>query len=47
MNSMKRQKGMMLKDEIPRLVDAQNATGEQWGNNSKNNEETGQSKNNT
>ena len=28
MNSMKRQKDMTLKDELPRLVGAQNATGE-------------------
>ena len=28
MNSMKRQKDMTLKDELPRLVDAQYATGE-------------------
>ena len=35
MNSMKRQKGMTLKDEIPRLVGAQYATGEEWRNNSR------------
>ena len=29
MNSMKRQKDMTLKDELPRLVCAQNATGEE------------------
>ena len=40
MNSMKRQKGMILKDELPRLVGAQYATGEEWRNNSRNNEET-------
>ena len=40
MNSMKRQKGMTLKDELPRSVGAQNATGDQWRNNSKKNEET-------
>ena len=34
MNSMKRQKGMTLKDEFP-----QHATGEEWRNNSRNNEE--------
>ena len=40
MNSMKRQKDMTLKDELPRLVGAQYATGEQWKNNSRKNEET-------
>ena len=40
MNSMKRQKDMTLKDELPRLVGAQYATGDQWRNNSRNNEET-------
>ena len=40
MNSMKRQKGMTLKDEWPRLIGAQYATGEQWRNNSTKNEET-------
>ena len=40
MNSMKRQKGMTLKDELPRSVDAQFATGDQWRNNSRKNEET-------
>ena len=30
---------MTLKDELPRLVGAQYATGDQWRNNSKNNEE--------
>ena len=40
MNSMKRQKDMTLKDELPRLVDAQYATGEEWRNNSRKNEET-------
>ena len=40
MNSMKRQKGMTLKDELPRAVGAQYATGDQWRNNSKKNEET-------
>ena len=44
-NSMKRQKDMTLKDEFPRLVDAQYATGEEWRNNSRKNEES-QSKNN-
>ena len=39
MNSMKRQKDKTLKDELPRLVGAQNATGNQWENNSRKNEE--------
>ena len=38
-NSMKRQKDRTLKDELPRSVGAQYTTGEQWGNNSKKNEE--------
>ena len=40
MNSVKRQKDRMLKDELPRSVGAQYATGDQWRNNSRNNEET-------
>ena len=40
MNSMKRQKDMTLKDELPRLVGAQYVTGDQWRNNSRKNEET-------
>ena len=39
MNSMKRQKYMTLKDELLRSVDAQYATGEEWRNNSRKNEE--------
>ena len=39
MNSMKRQKDMTLKDELPKLVGAQYATGDQWRNNSTENEE--------
>ena len=31
---------MTLKDELPRSVDAQYATGEEWRNNSRKNEET-------
>ena len=38
MNSMKRQKDRTLKDELPRLVGAQYATGEEWRNNSRRNE---------
>ena len=37
-NSMKRQKGKTLKDELPRWVGAQYATGDQWRNNSRKNE---------
>ena len=37
-NSMKRQKGRTLKDELPRLGGAQYATGDQWRNNSRKNE---------
>ena len=39
MSSMKRQKDRTLKDELPRLVGAQYATGDQWRNNSRKNEE--------
>ena len=39
-NSMKRQKDGTLKDELPRSVGAQYATGEEWRNNSTKNEET-------
>ena len=39
MNSMKRQKDRTLKDELPRLVGSQYATGEEWRNNSRKNEE--------
>ena len=38
MNTMKRQKDRTLKDELPRLVGAQCATGDQWRNNSRKNE---------
>ena len=38
-DGMKRQKYMMLKDELPRSVGAQYATGDQWRNNSRKNEE--------
>ena len=37
---MKRQKDRTLKDELPRSVGAQYATGEEWRNNSRKNEET-------
>ena len=39
MNSMKRQKARTLKDELPRFVGAQYATGDQWRNKSRKNEE--------
>ena len=39
MNSMKRQKDMTLKNELPRSVGAQYATGEEWRNSSRRNEE--------
>ena len=38
-NSMKRQKDKTLKDELPRSIGAQYATGDQWRNNSRKNEE--------
>ena len=40
MNSMKRQNDGILKEELPRSVGAQYATGDQWRNNSRKNEET-------
>ena len=39
MSSMKRQNDRILKDELPRSVGAQYATGDQWRNNSRKNEE--------
>ena len=36
---MKRQKDMTLKDELFRLIGAQYATGEEWRNNSRKNQE--------
>ena len=38
MNSMKRQNDRILKEELPRSVGAQHTSGDQWRNNSKNNE---------
>ena len=38
MNSMKRQNDRILKEELPRSVGAQYATGDQWTNNSRKNE---------
>ena len=40
MNTMKKQKDITLKHELPRLVGAQYATGQEWRNNSRKNEET-------
>ena len=39
MNSMKRQKDRTLKDELPRSVGTQYVIGDQWRNNSRQNEE--------
>ena len=38
MNSMKRKNDRTLKEELPRSVGAQYATGDQWRNNSRKNE---------
>ena len=38
MNSMKRQNDRILKEELPRSVDAQYAAGDEWRNNSRKNE---------
>ena len=38
MNSRKRQNDRILKEELPRSVGAQHATGDQWRNNSRKNE---------
>ena len=40
MNSMKRQKDMTVNNELSRSISAQYATGDQWRNNSRKNEET-------
>ena len=40
MNSMKWEKHMTLKDELPRSVGIQYATGEEWRNSSRRNKET-------
>ena len=47
MNSMKKQSDRILKEELPRSVGAQYATGDQWRNNSRKNEGMEPSKNNT
>ena len=41
MNSLKRQNDRILKEELPRLVSAQYAIGDQWRNNSRKNEGMG------
>ena len=38
MNSMKRQNDRILKEELPRSIGAQYATGDHWRNNSRKNE---------
>ena len=40
MNNMKRQNDRILREELPRSVGVQYATGDQWKNNSRKNEET-------
>ena len=40
MKNIKRQKDRTLKDELPRSVGAQRATGEEWRNKSRKNKET-------
>ena len=40
MNSIKKQRDTTLKDELPRSVGAQYATGEEWRNSSRKNEES-------
>ena len=39
MNNMKRQNDITLKDDLPGFIGAQYATGEEWRNNSRKNEE--------
>ena len=47
MNSVKRQKDRILKDELPRSVGAQYATREEWRNNFRKNKEMEPKKSNT
>ena len=47
MNSVKKQKERTLKDELPRSVGAQYATGDQWRNDSRKNKGMEPRKNNT
>ena len=44
MNNMKRQKDGTLKDELPRSVGAQYATGDEWRNNSRKNKKRAKAK---
>ena len=46
MNSMKRQNDRTLKDELLRLIGAKYATGDQWRNSSRKNEEMEPKQNN-
>ena len=46
-NSMKRQNDRILKEELPRSVGAQYATGDQWRNKSRKNEGVESKQNNT
>ena len=46
MNTMKRQNDRILKEELPRSLGDQYATGDQWINNSRKNEGMDQRKNN-
>ena len=47
MKSMKRKNDRILKEELPRSVGAQYATGDQWRNNSRKDEQTEPKRNNT
>ena len=47
MNSMKRQNDRVLKEDLPRSVGAQYATGDRWRNNSRRMKGWSQGKNNT
>ena len=47
MNCMKRLQDTTMKDELPRSVGAQYATGDQWRSNSRKNKETEPKQNNT
>ena len=47
MNSMKMQNDRILREKLPRSVGAQYATGDQWRNNSRKNEETEPEQNKT
>ena len=47
MNNMKRQNDRITKEELPRSLGDQYATGDQWRNNSRKNEEMEPKKNNS